>query len=260
MRLGGPTWVVNGAEATSASTHRRAKAVCPQSTPSLPLGRVSYAPFATPAVDAILPIMNQAFRNPELRSADLPNTTRAAEGLERRRWTVAEIEALVRAGVLDEHERFELIGGEIVPMNAKGIRHEVLKNALIYHFVRNAPTEFVFAGETTFRLGEDSFVEPDFIFFRKADGLANLNPRSARLAVEIADSSLGWDLGRKALIYAHFGIPELWVIDAVKEVTHVHSRPGLEGYGSITQVPAADAVVSAAVPGLSVSLATLERF
>lgn len=204
--------------------------------------------------------MNQAFRNPELRSADLPMTTQAAEGLARRRWTVAEIEALVQAGVLDEHERFELIGGEIVPMNAKGIRHEVLKNALIYHFVRNAPTGFVFAGETTFRLSDDSFVEPDFVFFRKADGLAALKPATALLAVEIADTSLRWDLGRKALIYAQFGVPELWVIDAVKELTHAHSEPTLEGYRSIRQVSNTEDVVSTAVPELTVKLATLERF
>jgi Uma2 family endonuclease len=204
--------------------------------------------------------MNQFFRNPDLRPADLPPTTQAAEGLARRRWSVAEIEALTQAGVLDENERFELIGGEIVPMNAKGIRHEVLKNALIYHFVRNAPAEFVFAGETTFRLSDDSFVEPDFVFFRKADGLAALAPKTALLAVEVADSSLRWDLGRKALIYAHFGIPELWVIDVVEEVTHVHTRPGLEGYGSIRQVEAAEAVAAVTVPGLSMTLAALERF
>lgn len=220
----------------------------------------SYAPFAVPGDDAILIGMNQAFRYPELRSAALPMTTRAAEGLERRRWTVAEIEVLTKAGVLDEHERFELIGGEIVPMAPKSLPHEILRAALNLWFVLNSPEPIRVAGCTTFRLGEDSFVEPDFIFFRKADGLANLNPSTARLAVEIADSSLGWDLGRKALIYAHFGIPELWVIDAVKEVTHVHSEPGLEGYGSIRQAPAAETVVSTAVPGLSVTLATLERF
>jgi Uma2 family endonuclease len=204
--------------------------------------------------------MNQQFRNPDLRSAGMPPTTQAAEGLPRRRWTVAEIEALVKAGVLDEGERFELIGGEIVPMNAKGIRHEVLKNALNYHFVRNAPAEFVFAGETTFRLAEDSFVEPDFVFFRKADGLAGLTPKTALLAVEVADSSLRWDLGRKALIYAHFGIPEIWVIDAVTETTHVHTEPGLEGYRSIRPMPAAEAVAAVTIPGLIVTLAALERF
>lgn len=204
--------------------------------------------------------MNQPFRNLDLRSADLPPTTQAAEGLARRRWSVAEIEALTKSGVLDEDERFELIGGEIVPMNSKGIQHETLKVALTLYFAEARPREIIFAQETTFRLGNDTFVEPDFVFFRKADGLAALAPKTALLAVEVADSSLRWDLGRKALIYAHFGIPELWVIDAVSETTHVHTAPGLEGYGSIRQVPADAEVRSMTVPGLSVTLAALERF
>ena len=52
-----------------------------------------------------------------------PSTTTAAEGLPRRRFTVAEIEAMTAAGILDEDERIELIGGEIVPMLPKGNRH-----------------------------------------------------------------------------------------------------------------------------------------
>lgn len=198
--------------------------------------------------------------NQQFRSSGLSPTTQAAEGLPRRRWTVAEIEALVQAGIIDEHERFELIGGEIVPMNPKGIQHETLKAALNIHFAANRPVGIVFAGETTFHLDEDSFVEPDFIFFRKADGLADLSPRTALLAVEVADTSLRWDLGRKARLYANFGIPELWVIDALTEVTHVHVAPSLESYGSIRQVPASDRVASTSVPGLSVTLAGIERF
>ncbi|WP_207771054.1 Uma2 family endonuclease [Kumtagia ephedrae] len=171
---------------------------------------------------------------------------------------MAEIEALVRAGIIDEHERFELIGGEIVPMNAKGIHHELLKNSLNLHFATTIPGAFRFAVETTFRLDEDSFIEPDFIFFRKADGLANLNPRTALLAVEIADYSLKWDLGRKARIYANFGVPELWVVEAVSRVVHVRRRPGLEGYDEVAKVSEDQPLVSTAVPGLSVTLSTLE--
>ena len=47
--------------------------------------------------------------------------TSAAEGLPRRRFTVAEVEAMVTAGVMEEDERVELIGGELVPMSPKGI-------------------------------------------------------------------------------------------------------------------------------------------
>lgn len=63
-------------------------------------------------------------------------TTRAAEGLERRLWTVAEIEAMVQAGIIEEDERFELIDGEVVPMSPKGIRHEVIKGSLLKWWYR----------------------------------------------------------------------------------------------------------------------------
>ena len=53
--------------------------------------------------------------------------TTAAEGLPRRRFTVAEVEAMVAAGVMKEDERVELIGGELVPMSPKGNRHEIVK-------------------------------------------------------------------------------------------------------------------------------------
>lgn len=204
--------------------------------------------------------MNAPFVPADLRSPELPVTTQAAEGLLRRRWTVAEIEAMVETGIVGEHERFELIGGEIVPMNAKGIHHEILKAALMYHFVRNTPDEFRFAAETTLRLGEDSFIEPDFIFFRKSVGLADLNPQTALLAIELADSSLRWDLGRKAGIYADFGIPELWVIEAVPRLTHIHTRPGPAGYGDIRRCAANQALRSLSIGGLSLTLADIETF
>jgi len=60
-----------------------------------------------------------------------PRLTRAAEGLPRRRFTVAKVEAMVEAGIMDEDERVELIGGELVPMSPKGNHHEVLEIALI---------------------------------------------------------------------------------------------------------------------------------
>ena len=45
----------------------------------------------------------------------MPATTQAADGMPRRVWTVAEVEAMVAAGIVSEDERFEMIGGEVVP-------------------------------------------------------------------------------------------------------------------------------------------------
>lgn len=54
----------------------------------------------------------------------LAMTTTAADGLPRRCFTVAELERMTAAGILQEDERIELIGGEIVPMSPKGNHHE----------------------------------------------------------------------------------------------------------------------------------------
>ncbi len=196
--------------------------------------------------------------NEQLRRPDLSLTTQAAEGLMRRRWTVAEVEAMVEAHIIGDDERFELIGGEIVPMSPKGIRHEQLKNTLMHYWSRRLPRDVSFALETTFRLSEDAFVEPDFVFFRASAGLANLSPEIALLAVEVADTSLSYDLGRKARIYATVGVRELWVINAVSLVTHIHRKPGMDGYGETLEVLPDQTLIPDFAAALAVTLAELE--
>ncbi|VVB45936.1 hypothetical protein RHAL1_02030 [Beijerinckiaceae bacterium RH AL1] len=92
-------------------------------------------------------------------------------------------------------------------------------------------------------MSEDTYLEPDLVLFDRTQGLEVLAGESAYLVVEIADSSLGYDLGRKAALYASFGVKELWVIDAVKLVTHVLRMPDVEGYRDI-QIVATDAHVT----------------
>jgi Uma2 family endonuclease len=159
-----------------------------------------------------------------------PRITRAAEGLARRRFTVAEVEAMVEAGIMDEDERVELIGGELVPMSAKGAHHELVKVALNDRWTRARPDDCRLAQETTFRLSMDTFLEPDFVIYPRASGLLAISGENVLLVVEIADTSKRYDMGRKAKLYSSFGIRELWVIDAVKKTTRVFRSPSEKGY------------------------------
>ena len=187
-----------------------------------------------------------------------PMTTMAAEGLPRRRFTVAELEQMTAAGILQEDERIELIGGDVVPMLPKGRHHEILKTALSIHWARQLPSDLLFTTETTFRLSPDTYLEPDFVFYPKVGGWDGLNATTAKLVVEIADSSLGYDLGRKAGLYAGFGIRELWVIDAVRLVTHIHRGPTQDGYSSAIDLPASQRLVPEATAALALALADLD--
>jgi Uma2 family endonuclease len=160
--------------------------------------------------------------------------TSAAEGLPRRRFTVAEVEAMVAAGVMEEDERVELIGGELVPMSRKGLEHEVLKKALLRIWYRVASDDIDLVPETTFRLSEDTYLEPDVIIYPRTSGLRGLTGANVLLVVEIADSSLRYEVGRKAALYASFGIRELWVIDAVRLTTRIFREPAVDGYRDVS--------------------------
>lgn len=189
-----------------------------------------------------------------------PNTTRAAEGLPRRRFTVAEIEAFVRSGIIPEDERWELIGGEIVPMSPKGLRHEHLKTWLARTLYRQLPADYMTTPETTLPLGADTFVEPDFVVFETSSGLERLAPSTCLLAIEIGISSLAYDQGPKAAIYASFGVRELWVIDGVRLKTRVFRDPGPHGYNWIADHAAGEPIEPLAVPGFSLRLSEYEVF
>ena len=68
------------------------------------------------------------------------------------------------------------------------------------------------------------------------------------LVVEIADSSLRYDVGRKAALYASFGVRELWVIDAVKLAARVFRAPSDEGYRHIGDAGASERLVPLVAP------------
>ncbi len=193
-----------------------------------------------------------------LRDKNLEPATQAAEGMPRRRFTVAELEAMVAAGILDEDERIELIGGEVVPMSPKGNHHEIMKVALALFWAGRLPDSLRFATETTFRLTPDTYLEPDFVFYDKPTGIRGLKAETAHLVVEIADSSYAYDVGRKAALYASFGIKELWVIHAVRLETRIHRQPSPEGYRDIIDLAPDQALVPVFAPELAVKLSELE--
>jgi len=196
--------------------------------------------------------------NEHLRPNRFPSTTQAAEGLPRRRWTVAEIEAMVAKGIILEGERFELVGGEVVPMSPKGIRHEVVKAALQQHWfplIVGSPINLI--TETTLYVSVDEFRDPDFLFWPRNLPLKEVTTASAVLLVEVADTSLSYDLNLKAPAYASLGLREYWVINANTLVTTIHRNPGPDGYPPPRRAGPDDLLEPLLAPQLAVRLTDL---
>ena len=197
--------------------------------------------------------MNQHVR---LRPEGRP-TTRAAEGLERWRWTTADIEHMARLGIFGERDRFELMGGEIVPMSPVGQRHERVVERLQRLLVRRAPPGLWVAKEPQFNLDENSYRKPDLLAAPEEIDTYDLRGPAALLVIEVADSSLAYDLGVKAAEYARYGVREYWVINAWTLETIVHREPGPEGYASRSSHPPTEQLVPHLAPSLAIRLAEL---
>ena len=183
--------------------------------------------------------------------------TQAAEGLPRWHWTTAELIHLTDLGVFTAEDRFELIGGEIVPMSPVGRRHEVLAEILERYLRARETADFNVVKEPQFNLADDVYIKPD-ILVRPANLVSyDMRGNAVLLVIEVAASSLAFDLGTKAAFYASHGVREYWVVDAATLVTTVHRSPGPGGYAGKHDIAPTALLVPHLVPALTVRLADL---
>jgi Uma2 family endonuclease len=165
-----------------------------------------------------------------------PLLTRAAEGLDRWGWTNAQIQDLVRAGVLDEDAPMELIRGEIVPMMAEMNPHFKMRTRLWRHFTlsieHNPPpgSKLIVASEASLFLFDDTEFKPDVAIFPEDMSSDLVRGPDVLLAIEVASSSHRRDRIIKPPLYAESELRELWVVDLDKRQTIVHRGPEARCY------------------------------
>ncbi len=203
--------------------------------------------------------MNEIFRRPAPELPKAPATTRAGDGLPRRAWTGEEVQGMIEAGIIRHGEPFELIGGDLVAMAAKGNHHETLKVSLQNYLGKARAEDIRVASETPLRLGPHDEPEPEFIVYPKGMKPGDVRGETVLLVVEIADSSLPVDHNVKAPLYARFGVREYWVINARRLVTTVYRDPGSSGYRSCVEVPGSELLSPLSAPSLAVRLVELEH-
>jgi Uma2 family endonuclease len=196
--------------------------------------------------------MNKIFIPPPQRP-----TTQAADGLPRWRWTVAEIEKMSADGYFHDEERFELVGGEIVPMSPKGRRHEIIRGELALRLARLTPDDIFVVSEPQFNLADDTYLNPDILVHPAIIKTPDVRGSDALLVIEVAGSSLWFDLNTKAPIYAAHGVREYWVINATTLATMVHTEPSGGAYRLVPETAAGAVLRPALVPSFAVSLSTL---
>lgn len=179
--------------------------------------------------------------------------------------TVDAFHRMGETGILGSADRVELIDGEIIDMSPIGALHAAIVDLLARHFARRAGESVFIRCQNPLRLDDVSEPEPDLVILRpRADfyATAHPGPADAILVVEVADTSLAYDLGVKVPLYARHGIPEVWVIDLGARRTTLFRRPAGGRYAEESRVEmggslSCDTVMTATGGRLELVLATL---
>lgn len=168
--------------------------------------------------------------------------------------TVRDFLILSDAGAFDDYARSELIEGEIWVVNAVHRRHArthaTLTGELFAALKAIGSPLQLFANPAT-ELSNTSLPEPDIVIAEPGDGKMLAGPE-VRLAVEISDSTLDMDLGRKARLYASHGVPEYWVVDVEARLIHQLWAPEGDAYARRREVAFGERVEAVTVAGLVV--------
>jgi Uma2 family endonuclease len=175
------------------------------------------------------------------------------------RITTDVYERMAASGLLPERG-VELIDGLVVEMSPKGDRHGYAVTRLHAQFVLGDQLlgrYIVYADSLSLRLGPRDEPEPDIAVARTIRSYARERPRPDEIAllIEVADSSLAFDLGEKRAKYATAGIPEYWVIDVQGGIVHVFRNPRDGVYADQCTASAGDSISPQEYPDVAIDVA-----
>ena len=144
-----------------------------------------------------------------------------------RRWTVEEFDR-IPDDVFPEGERIELIDGQIYTKMDQGLPHITAVQLVFRALLAAYGPGFNLAMGLPVAIGE-SKPEPDVRVLRGAiedfDGRYPDPMAEIALVVEVSETSLAYDLGPKATMYARVGVPEYWILDLAGRALEVRRRP-----------------------------------
>ncbi|MFO0950366.1 MAG: Uma2 family endonuclease [Isosphaeraceae bacterium] len=183
--------------------------------------------------------------------------TPPATSPQRKRWTIAEFDGLVRDGYLREGSRAYLWDGEILePMSENQPHANAVENLTDLLKGRFHPASWTVNQAHPIVLREGYKPQPDLAVIRGPRSLYRQNVPTASdvvLLVEVSDSSRAKDLGVFLRAYAEAGIPRYWVVDIPGRRVDSYASPtigpdGEPGYAEC-QVYGIDAAVPLAFEG-----------
>ncbi|MHB8577644.1 MAG: Uma2 family endonuclease [Dehalococcoidia bacterium] len=186
-----------------------------------------------------------------------PKRSGAATERPHRRFTVDEYLRMGETGIFGPEERTELVDGEILQMAAIGELHAVCLRKVTRWSYSNLPTDVIILVQDPVRVPPDFMPQPDAAIVRARPDeyrSGHPGPSDILLLIEVSDTTLGYDLGRKLGAYATAGVPEYWVFAIIRKQILVHRKPDAGRYTEVFEVGRGAAVSPLAFPDVSLTV------
>lgn len=169
---------------------------------------------------------------------------------------VEDFMLLDAAGKFTEIGRTELIDGDIIEMNSQHRPHSRAKfrlARLIEDALVTLDSPLGVLVEATVNMPPHDAPEPDIVVTSEPKGEGFVPLATVALLVEVADTTLSFDLGRKATLYARRGVPEYWVVDLNAARIVRMWRPGPAGFAESDATPFGAPLKAATISALIVA-------
>ena len=161
-----------------------------------------------------------------------------------------EYDQLVALGVFQD-ERIELLDGTIYQMSPIGVPHNFAVQELTELLILALHGRAKVRPQMSFAASELSEPEPDLTITPLVSWESEQANR-ALLIIEVAESSLGIDRGRKRRLYASCGVPEYWIVNLPERCIEVYTAPDGNAYGHVEKYEPGQAVRLGAFPDVEI--------
>jgi Uma2 family endonuclease len=177
-----------------------------------------------------------------------------------RRFRAADYYRMAEIGLFAPDARIELIEGEIIDMAPTGSQHCGAVGWLNQMLCGTLKNHVIVWPQNVVKLSDFSHPQPDIALLEWRKDFyrgAHPQPPQTHLIIEVSDSSLKMDQMVKVPLFAHFEVPEMWIVDLVHERLHMYRAPRDGEYTEVSTVEKPGVTSVSTLPGVTVDLSEL---
>jgi Uma2 family endonuclease len=141
-------------------------------------------------------------------------------------------------------------------MGPIGPRHMQCVNRLTQLISRALPDWLIPSVQNPVRLSDDTEPQPDLTVLHDRHCTTTPTAADTLSLIEVADSTLAYDRGTSAPLYAA-GIPEVWSVDLAVQTVERYTDPHGSRYRRVVTVASGETITSATLPALALSVAAI---